>query len=44
MNILCVDYRQNGIGTNSCGPRPAEDFLLDKDFQWHMEFDFAQIK
>lgn len=40
MHILCVDYRQNGIGTNSCGPRPAEEFLLDKDFQWHMEFDF----
>ena len=26
--ILCVDYAQNGIGTASCGPAPAPEYLL----------------
>lgn len=39
--VLCVDYKQNGIGSNSCGPRPAAEFLLDKDFEWNICFDFG---
>lgn len=27
-HILCLDYAQNGIGTASCGPAPAPEFLL----------------
>ena len=26
--ILCLDYSQSGIGTGSCGPQPAPEFLL----------------
>jgi len=26
--ILCVDYRQMGLGGGSCGPRPLEKYLL----------------
>lgn len=38
--ILCVDYRQNGIGTNSCGPELLEQYRLDEEtfcfeFQLH---------
>ena len=26
--VLCLDYAQSGIGTGSCGPRPAPEYLL----------------
>lgn len=42
-NILCVDYRQNGIGSNSCGPEPAAEFKLENDFNWHIEMDFGLL-
>ena len=42
--VLCADYRQNGIGTNSCGPRAAEEFLLNKDFEWKICFDFGMAE
>ena len=33
--ILTVDYRQNGIGSNSCGPKPAAPYLLQEAaFDW----------
>lgn len=35
--ILCVDYRQNGIGSNSCGPRLLEQYRLDEE---RMTFEF----
>ena len=28
--ILCVDKAQSGIGTASCGPQPAKEYLLDE--------------
>jgi beta-galactosidase/beta-glucuronidase len=28
--IVCVDYRQSGIGSNSCGPRLPERYRLDE--------------
>lgn len=28
--VLCLDYRQNGIGSNSCGPRLLEKYRLDE--------------
>lgn len=34
--ILCIDYAQNGIGSNSCGPGVAEEYQLNE-----MEFEFA---
>ena len=31
--VLCVDYRQSGIGSNSCGPELAEKYQLkEKEF------------
>lgn len=27
-SILCLDYAQSGIGSASCGPKPADEFLL----------------
>ena len=26
--MLSLDYRHGGIGSNSCGPRPMEKYLL----------------
>ena len=33
--VLCVDYRQSGIGSNSCGPELIEKYRLNEE-----EFDF----
>ncbi len=35
MNVY-LDYAQSGLGTNSCGPRPAEKYLL-----WHGDYKFS---
>lgn len=33
--IVNIDYRQNGIGSNSCGPELAKAYRLDeKEFHW----------
>lgn len=29
--VLCVDYRQSGIGSNSCGPRLLEKYQLNDE-------------
>ena len=29
--VLCLDYAQNGIGSNSCGPVLAEKYMLNDD-------------
>lgn len=29
--VLCLDYAQNGIGSNSCGPELLEKYRLDDD-------------
>lgn len=34
--VLCLDYRQNGIGSASCGPRLREEYRLDEE-----KFTFA---
>ena len=35
--VLCLDYRQNGIGSNSCGPRPQEKYRLNEEkFQYEL--------
>lgn len=33
--VLCLDYRQNGIGSGSCGPQLEKKYKLDEEF---MEF------
>ncbi len=29
--VLCIDYRQNGIGSNSCGPALLKQYRLDEE-------------
>ena len=36
--ILCVDYRQNGIGSNSCGPELAPQYRFDET-EFHFNLD-----
>lgn len=33
--VLCLDYAQSGIGSNSCGPEPSPKYRLDQE-----EFEF----
>ena len=35
--VLCIDYRQNGIGSNSCGPELDEKYRFDED-EWEFGF------
>lgn len=35
--VLCIDYRQNGIGSNSCGPELDEKYRFDED-EWVFGF------
>lgn len=37
MTVLCIDYRQCGIGSNSCGPQLTEKERLEKKFKWSVE-------
>lgn len=38
--ILCIDYKQNGIGQNSCGPLPLEEYRFDeKEFEWSIRIE-----
>ena len=29
--VLCIDYRQSGIGSNSCGPQLLEKYQLNQE-------------
>lgn len=36
--ILCVDYAQNGIGSNSCGPNVLDKYQLsEEEFQFNLK-------
>nr|WP_300661238.1 glycoside hydrolase family 2 TIM barrel-domain containing protein [uncultured Acetatifactor sp.] len=36
--VLCIDYKQDGIGSNSCGPGPEEQYMfMENEFT----FEFA---
>lgn len=36
--VLCLDYAQNGIGSNSCGPELSEKYRLDqKEFEFKIK-------
>lgn len=38
MTILCVDYAQSGVGSNSCGPELLKQYRLDSEsFEWKMQ-------
>ena len=35
--VLCLDYAQNGIGSNSCGPRLLDKYRFDeKEFEFNI--------
>ena len=37
--VLCVDYRQSGVGSNSCGPELLEKYRLDEEsFSFDVRF------
>ena len=38
--VLCLDYRQNGIGSNSCGPELLEKYRMDEE---NFEFEVTLI-
>ena len=38
--ILCVDYKQNGIGQNSCGPLTRPEYRFDeKEFEFKLRIE-----
>lgn len=41
--VLCLDYRQNGIGSNSCGPQLLNQYRLDEN-QFTFEIMLAPEK
>ena len=39
ITILCLDYAQNGIGSNSCGPKVLAPYRFDEEefaFEWKL--------
>ena len=43
MTVVCLDYAQNGIGSNSCGPELLEKYRLDKkNFKFEMNMIFKE--
>jgi len=39
--ILCIDYRQDGIGSNSCGPEPEKQYqFLEEQFSFSFGLRF----
>jgi len=40
MTVLSLDYKQNGIGSNSCGPRLLKEYRFDElKFNWHVRLE-----
>ena len=39
--VLCIDERQSGIGSNSCGPLPAEEYRLGKKLSLQVKLSFG---
>jgi beta-galactosidase len=38
--VLCIDCKQNGIGQNSCGPLPQEQYRFDeKEFEFNIRIE-----
>ena len=41
---LIVDYKQSGIGSNSCGPDLPEEYRLnEEDFSYNFYLKFVRI-
>lgn len=43
VTTLCLDYKQSGVGSNSCGPELLEKYRMnDKDFSWKIRLEFSK--
>lgn len=41
--VLCVDYKQNGIGQNSCGPLTREEYRFnEKEFEFKLRIEIKK--
>ena len=41
---LCLDYKNSGIGSNSCGPVLADEYALkETEFRMQIFFGFAPV-
>lgn len=41
--VVCLDYAQNGIGSNSCGPELRKEYRLDQEtFTFEMKLLFGK--
>ncbi len=38
MTVFCIDYRQDGIGSASCGPGPEKEYLFEEN---EFQFEFG---
>ena len=38
--VLCVDYRQSGVGSHACGPALLEKYRLKGNFEFAVTFSF----
>ncbi len=42
--ILCLDYRQSGVGSNSCGPQLLEKYQLkEENFSFGMRLKINKV-
>ncbi len=42
---LCIDYKQSGVGSNSCGPELAQRYRLnEKTINWEMAFIISNTR
>ena len=45
MTVLCVDYMNSGVGSNSCGPELLPQYRLnDTRMTFKVKFDFGKIQ
>ena len=35
--VLCIDYKQSGIGSNSCGPETNDEFKIKGEFEFKIQ-------
>lgn len=43
--MVCIDYRNSGVGSNSCGPALREAYQMnDEKFQWDVALQFAPLE
>lgn len=40
---VCVDGFMSGLGSNSCGPRPLEEYILDGNREYSFTVTFKGI-